>query len=542
MKKLQRGGMSVTEQKMKEKNGTTENHAEKPSADGKDVLPGSSDVGEVNAEEHSDEEVRLAEESSERRIERKLTAEKNVENFEYRKVEEKLEREKPKENKMGTMPVRKLIVTMSIPMMISMLVQALYNIVDSIFVAQISEAALTAVSLAFPMQNLMIALVSGTGVGVNALLSKSLGEKRFDRSDAAANTGLLLTFFSFIAFALIGWFGSHWFFTTQTSDPQIIAYGTTYMRIVSCCSLGLFFQVTFERLLQSTGLTIYSMVSQITGAVINLIGDPILIFGLLGAPRLGVTGAAIATCIGQHIAACIGLTLNLKKNKELHFSIDKILKPHGWVIRRIYAVGIPSILMMSIGSVMNYLMNQILIAFSTTATAVFGVYFKLQSFFFMPVFGLNNGIIPVLAYNYGARKRSRIDESLKFALKLAICIMTAGMLVFEIFPGQLLYLFNASKNMLVIGIPALRIIAISFPLAAVGIILGSVFQAFSRSVNSLIISISRQLIVLIPVAWLLAKTGALVNVWWAFPIAEIVSIILSLLLFRRLYRNLIVNL
>lgn len=470
-----------------------------------------------------------------------MTEKNNI--HDYHALEEKMAQgPAPKENKMGTMEIHKLIISMSVPMMISMLVQAMYNIVDSIFVAQISENALTAVSLAFPVQNLMISLGAGTGVGINALLSKSLGEKRIDRSDAAANTGLLLTFCNFVLFLLLGIFGARWFMTTQTDNREIIEYGTTYLHYVSCFSLGIFYQVTFERLLQSTGLTHLSMVSQITGAVINLIMDPILIFGLLGAPKLGVAGAAIATCIGQHIAACTGLTLNLKKNKEIHFSFRQILKPKGWVIARIYAVGVPSILMMSIGSVMTYLMNRILITFSTTATAVFGVYFKLQSFFFMPVFGLNNGIIPVLAYNYGAKKKDRIVHALKFAWKLAFCIMVVGMVIFELFPAQLLALFSASPRMTALGAPALRIIALSFPLASIGIIGGSIFQAFSRSVNSLIVSVTRQLVVLIPVAWLLSRTGVLANVWWAFPIAEIVALCITTVLFRRLYRNTIAQL
>ena len=470
-----------------------------------------------------------------------MTEKNNI--HDYHALEEKMAKEcAPKENKMGTMEIRNLIITMSIPMMISMLVQALYNIVDSVFVAQISENALTAVSLAFPVQNLMISLGAGTGVGINALLSKSLGERRTDRSDAAANTGLLLTFCNFILFLLLGIFGARWFMTTQTDNREIIAYGTTYLHYISGFSLGLFYQVTFERLLQSTGLTHLSMISQITGAVINLILDPILIFGLLGAPKLGVAGAAIATCIGQHIAACTGLTLNLKKNKEIHFSFALILKPKARIVGRIYAVGVPSILMMSIGSVMTYLMNRILITFSTTATAVFGVYFKLQSFFFMPVFGLNNGIIPVLAYNYGARKKERIVHALKFAFMLAFSIMVVGTVIFELFPSQLLALFSASPQMTKLGDPALRIIALSFPLASIGIIGGSIFQAFSRSVNSLIVSVTRQLVVLIPVAWLLSRTGVLSNVWWAFPIAEVVSLCITIMLFRRLYRNTIAKL
>ncbi len=447
-----------------------------------------------------------------------------------------------KENKMGVMPVRKLIISMSLPMMISMLVQALYNIVDSVYVARLSESALTAVTLAFPMQNLMIALGSGTGVGINALLSRSLGQKRFDKSDAAANTGLLLTFFNTAAFVLAGLFLAAGFIRTQTADPEIIGYGSTYLRIVTCFSFGIFFQMTFERLLQSTGLTIYSMVSQATGAIINIILDPILIFGLLGLPKFGVAGAAYATVIGQVCAASLGLIMNLKFNREINFSFERILHPQARIVKQIYLVGVPSILMMSIGSVMTYLMNRILIAFSTTATAVFGVYFKLQSFFFMPVFGLNNGLIPVLAYNYGARSRSRIDEALKFSLMVAFGIMCLGTVIMNLFPAQLLGFFNASGDMLAIGVPALHIISVHFPIAAVCIVLGSIFQAFSQSIYSLIISIGRQLVILIPAAWLLAQTGNVNNVWWCFMIAETASLVLSLIFFRRIYNRLVVTL
>ena len=446
-------------------------------------------------------------------------------------------KESVKENKMGVMPVRKLIVNMSVPMMISMLVQALYNVVDSIFVAQISENALAAVTFAFPLQNLMIALGSGTGVGINALLSKSLGEKNFEHSDAAANNGLFLTILNFIAFLFIGLFVTGPFIRSQTSVPEIITAGDTYLGIVCTLSIGLFFQMTFERLLQSTGMTVLSMISQLTGAIINIIFDPIMIFGLCGFPKLGVAGAAYATVLGQCIAACLGLFLNLRFNKEIHFSLRRMFHPMASIIGKIYYVGVPSILMMSIGSVMTYFMNLILVGFSTTAAAVFGVYFKLQSFFFMPVFGLNNGLIPVLAYNYGARKKSRIDQALRFALLLAVCIMVCGTATFELIPGVLLKMFNASPDMMAMGTQALRIIAVHFPLAACGIVMGSIFQALGQSFYSLIVSLGRQLIVLIPVAWLLSLTGNVNNVWWCFLIAEFVSLMLSLLFFRRVYRR-----
>ncbi len=444
-----------------------------------------------------------------------------------------------KENKMGVLPVKRLIITMSVPMMISMMVQALYNVVDSIFVAKISENALTAVTLAFPLQMLMTSLVSGVGVGINALLSRALGEKNFEKSDNAANNGIFLTIIGYVIFLLVGLFGAEAFIKTQTNVEEIIVFGRTYLQIVTCLSFGVFFQMTFERLLQSTGKTVFSMISQGTGAIINIIMDPILIFGLLGAPRLGVAGAAYATVFGQMVAACIGMVLNLKYNKEIHFSFKRILHPKASTIKDILVVGIPSMLMMSIGSVMTYMMNKILIIFSTTATAVFGVYFKLQSFFFMPVFGLNNGMIPVIAYNYGARNKKRITEALYFSMFLAVSIMVAGTLIFEFLPVQLLGMFNASESMIKIGVPALRIICLSFPVAGCCIALGSTFQAFAKSTYSLVVSIGRQLVVLIPAAWLLSKTGNVNNVWWAFVIAEGASLVLSLAMYGRIKRKII---
>ena len=447
-----------------------------------------------------------------------------------------------KENKMGTMPIKQLIVSMALPMMISMLVQALYNVVDSIFVSKIGEEALTAVTLAFPMQNLMIALGSGTGVGINALLSRSLGEKKYSKSNSAANTGLFLTLLNFVVFLLIGIFFVNTFISSQTTDTIIIGYGKSYLTAICCLSFGLFFQMTFERLLQSTGKTVFSMISQGTGAILNIIFDPLLIFGIGPFPRLGVAGAAYATILGQIIAASIGLYCNLKYNKEITLSLKEILHPDRKTISEIYFVGVPSILMMSIGSAMTYFMNLILGGFSNTATAVFGVYFKLQSFFFMPVFGLNNGLIPVLAYNYGAKYKKRIVESLRFSLVLAVIIMTFGTATFLAIPNVLLHFFNASDEMCVIGIPALRTISLSFPIAGVCIVMGSIFQAFSKSIYSLIVSVGRQLIVLIPSAWLLSKTGSLSNVWFAFPIAEIASLLISVFFFTKLYKETVLKL
>ena len=446
------------------------------------------------------------------------------------------------DNKMGSLPVKRLIVSMSLPMMISMLVQALYNIVDSFFVAQVSEDALTAVTMAFPLQMMIISVGSGTGVGINALLSKALGEKNQKRVNKAANNGLLLTLLSFIVFIAVGLFVAEPFIRSQTDDQSIINMGSGYLYTCCTLSLGVFFQMTFERLLQSTGRTQLSMISQITGAVINLIFDPIFIFGYFGVPAMGVMGAAYATVLGQSVAAIVGLILNKKYNTDIKITLKKMFKPSWKTIEKIYAVGIPSILMMAIGSVMSYSMNKILVGFSTTAVAVFGIYFKLQSFIFMPVFGLNNGLIPVLAYNFGSRSRDRIREAIRFAMVLALSIMIVGTIVFWAVPKRLLLLFKPSDYMITLGIPALRIISLSFPIAALCIVMGSMFQAFSKSKYSLLISIGRQLVALIPAAWLLAQTGNVQNVWWAFPIAEAMSLFLSTFFYKRINRNIVMQL
>ncbi len=439
-----------------------------------------------------------------------------------------------RENKMGTMPIPKLLFSMSLPMIISMLVQALYNIVDSMFVSQINENALTAVSLAFPVQNLMIAVASGTGVGVNALLSRSLGEKNFEQANKAANNSILLTVCSYFVFALVGIFGSHAFFATQTSDPQILEYGTQYLSVICTLSFGVFMQVNMERLLQSTGLTFYTMITQGLGAILNIIFDPIMIFGLFGFPKMGVTGAAVATVFGQIVAMLLGIFFNAKKNKEIHLSFRK-MRFDAKTVKSIYIVGIPSILMMSIGSVMTFGMNKILLMFSSTAAAVFGVYFKLQSFFFMPVFGLNNGMVPIISYNYGARNRKRITHTIRLSCTAAVCMMLLGILIFNVFPDKLLMIFNASEDMLAIGCKALRIISISYLFAGFCIVFGSVFQALGNGVYSLIVSVCRQLCVLLPAAYILAMAFGLDAVWWSFPIAEIMSIVLSLILMKRIY-------
>ena len=360
-----------------------------------------------------------------------------------------------KENKMGVMPIQKLLLGMSVPMMISMLVQALYNIVDSMFVARLNENALTAVSLAFPVQNLMIAVGTGTGVGVNALVSKSLGEKNTVYANKAANNGVYLSIFSAVAFALLSLFFGRFFFAVQTDDPQIIAYGTSYVYVIGILSTGMFFQFITERLLQSTGKTIYTMFTQGLGAIINIILDPIMIFGLFGFPRMEIAGAAVATVTGQIIAAGLGLWFNRTKNHELHISLRKY-KVEKEVVKGIYSVGIPSIIMASIGSVMTFGVNKILMAFTSTAAAVFGVYFKLQSFVFMPVFGLNNGMVPIVAYNYGARKPDRIMKTMRLSIVYAVTIMVAGFAVFQLMPEALLSIFDASEEMVEIGVPALR--------------------------------------------------------------------------------------
>ena len=430
------------------------------------------------------------------------------------------------ENKMGVMPVGKLLIQMALPMMISMLVQALYNIVDSIFVGYISENALTAVSLAFPIQNLMIAVATGTGVGINALLSMRLGQKNQNAVNDTAMNGLFLSLCSTLIFIVLGFTIPEVYFKSQTTDLEIIDYGVKYLRVCLIGSFGLFSGITFERLLQATGQTVNSMIAQLAGAITNIVLDPIMIFGLLGCPAMGITGAALATVVGQFVTLFVSTYLNFKKNKEIVFNF-KTFKPSKSVIAEIYRVGIPSILLASIGSVMTYLMNLILGAFTMTAVAVFGVYFKLNSFIFMPVFGMNNALVPIIAYNYGARNRKRITGTLKRGVIIILCIMTFGTILFEVFPEFLLGLFNASPEMLEIGIPALRIIAIHFPVAAICIIFMSCFQALGMGITSMIVSFVRQLVVLLPVAYLLSLTGVLSSVWWCFPIAELSALILS---------------
>ena len=443
----------------------------------------------------------------------------------------------PRENKMGVMPIGRLLAGMAVPMMISMLVQAFYNVVDSIFVAQLSEDALNAVSLAFPLQNLMIAVGAGTAVGINALLSRSLGEKNQTMADRAANTGIFLSLCSFVVFALIGVLFSRTFFEIQAAgEPIIVEYGTEYATICLGLSIGIFSQFCFERLLQSTGRTTLAMVTQLTGAVINIIMDPILIFGYFGFPRMEVAGAAAATVLGQIVAAIMAVVMNLKCNPDVNIRLREI-RWNGHVAGEIYRVGFPSIVMQSIGSVMVFGMNKILFGFTKTATAVFGAYFKLQSFIFMPVFGLNNGMVPIVAYNFGAGRMDRVKKTVKLAVCTAVAIMAVGLAIFQLAPELLLSFFDASEEMLEIGSVALRIISLSFLLAGCCIIAGSVCQAIGNPFYSLIVAVARQLVVLLPVAWLLSRSGRLELVWVAFPVAELMSLTLSAIFLRRTLRS-----
>lgn len=440
------------------------------------------------------------------------------------------------ENKMGTMPVNKLLITMSLPMIASMLVQALYNIVDSIFVAQIGENALTAVSLAFPIQSLMIAVAVGTCVGINALLSRCLGEKRQNDANLTAINGIFISFASYLIFAVIGLLGTGAFFRSQTSNPEVIKYGTEYLSICMIFSFGLFMEMTLERIMQSTGRTIYSMVTQGIGAIINIVLDPIMIFGLFGFPKLGIRGAAIATVTGQIIAMILAYSMNREKNPDVLISF-KHFRPNLPIIKKIYEVGIPSIVMQSIISVMTLGMNTILLMFSETAVSVLGIYFKLQSFVFMPIFGLNNGMIPIVAYNYGAQNKKRILDTIKLSSAIAIGIMFIGLIIFQVFPVGLFKMFNASDHMLEVGVPALRIISTSFMLAGYCIIISSVFQAMGNGMYSLITAVARQLVCILPLAYLFAKYLGLYAVWYAFPMAELICVIITTYLFRKIYIN-----
>ncbi|MEG2561989.1 MAG: MATE family efflux transporter [Clostridia bacterium] len=448
-----------------------------------------------------------------------------------------------KENKMGTMPIGKLLISIALPICISMLVQALYNIVDSIFVAQISENALTAVSLAFPVQNIMISIAVGTGVGVNAVLSKSLGEKNFEQSNRVASISVILGLLNTLVLVVFGIFGSRFYFEIQSGMTEIVDMGTDYLMIVSTMSVGLFIQITMERLLQSTGKTVFSMIMQLAGAVTNIILDPIFIFGWGIVPAMGVKGAAIATVIGQLISMTLGIIFNGVFNKEIKIKF-KYMRLKWSLLKKIYAIAIPSIIMSSIGSIMMFGVNKILMGFNTaassignTATAFFGVYFKLQSFVFMPVFGITNGMIPIISYNFGARKQDRLNKTIKQSMLYAIGIMLIGFVIFQSMPTLLLKLFKPTADMLQIGSVGLRVISISFLFAGFNIVCSSAFQALNRSVYSLIVSVLRQLVVILPVAWLLSLTGKIDAIWWCLPIAEFSSFFVCLVFLRLTNKN-----
>ena len=450
-----------------------------------------------------------------------------------------------RENIMGTMDINPLLIKLSVPMMISMLVQALYNVVDSIFVSHVSENALTAVSLAFSLQNVMIAVGVGTGVGVNALLSKSLGEKDQERANKTAENGIFLSLCSYAVFLLIGLTCMKPYFYAQTSDMDIARQGILYLSVCCVLSLGLFTQTMGEKLLAATGRTHLSMISQLVGAVVNIILDPIFIFGYCGQALSGTTGAAVATVIGQFCGCILALIFNLKKNKEIHLQF-RGFRPNWRLVGNIYAIGLPSVIMVAIGSVMTFCMNKILIAYHSakeTAATAFGIYFKLNSFIFMPVFGLNNGVVPIVAYNYGAQNRLRMVETIKRSAIYASCIMVLGVIIFWAIPGPLLKIFDATDTMLQVGIPALRIISLSFCMAGACIALGSSFQALGKAVYSMTTSIIRQLVFLVPIAYVLARYGHSIGnddlVWWSYPLAEIASLLVTLVFFRRLYRTLI---
>lgn len=440
------------------------------------------------------------------------------------------------ENKMGVMPVGKLMVNMALPMIISMLVQALYNVVDSVYVSQVSESAVTALSLAFPIQNLQIGFAVGIGVGVNSLLSKSLGERNQKAANLAAGNGMVLMLIVTALFMLFGFFGVRPYFELQSNVVETVEGGIVYTRIISVFSAGIFLEILGERLLQATGRTVHTMISQSLGAIINIILDPILIHGWLGMPAMGIAGAAVATVIGQWAGALLVLFFNWRHNPEVQFG-KQYLKLEKKTVGSILAVGVPSIVMNGIGSVMNFGMNQILQGFTETATSVFGVYFKLQSFFFMPLFGINNATISIMAYNYGARKPDRLLKSLKYACAAAVSIMLLGLAVFQFFPAVMLNMFNPTPAFLEIGQVALRTISWSFPIAAIGIALGASFQALGNGIYSTIVSLCRQMLVLLPAAYLLSLSGQVDLVWMSFPIAEVVSGIVTVLLFARLYRQ-----
>lgn len=446
-----------------------------------------------------------------------------------------------KENKMGTMEVRRLILTMSLPIMISMLVQALYNIVDSMFVARVSEAALAAVSLCYPIQMIMVAVACGTGVGINALLSRYLGEKKQEKASQVAMHGLFCAICNWLVFAVIGLFFSEAFLRLFSDDVQIIMMGISYMQICTICSFGVFVQITYERIMQSTGNTIYNMVIQGVGALINIILDPIFIFGLGPVPALGTAGAAIATVIGQIVAMFLGIIITQKKIREIQLSV-RGFHLDGMIMKAMYRIAIPAILMQSIMSFMTVMMNMILAPFSEMAVSVFSIYYKLQQFVFMAVLGMNNALIPILSYNYGANQMERIRESIRFALWMSCVIMAIGTVVFQLFPTQLLYLFDAKETLLSIGIPALRTISVSFVFAGISMVLCSVFQALGSPNHSLLVTLLRQMVILLPLAYGFSSAFGLDMCWWSFPITEVLCALLSLYLLRSVQKRVFLQL
>ena len=443
----------------------------------------------------------------------------------------------PQGNKMGTWPIGKLLINMALPLVISMLVQALYNVVDSIYISRISESAVTALSLAFPIQNLLIGFATGVGVGVNSLLSKSLGEQNYERANRTAGNGIVLSCLFSALFVVFGLFFARPFFASQTSVTETLEGGSIYLAIVTIGSIGVFIEILYERLLQASGHAFQSMITQTVGAVTNIILDPILIFGWFGLPEMGIAGAALATVIGQWLAAILAMILNKKYNRELkelgrcHFKLDS------YVVRTILSVGVPSIIMVGIGSVMNFGVNQILQGFSETATGVFGIYFKLQSFFFMPLFGINNAVISIVAFNYGARNPDRMIKTVKMASVAGLAIMLTGLAVFQFMPEVLLSIFEPSEDFMRMGVRALQTISWCFPVAAVCIILGSTFQALGTGIYATLVSLARQLIVLLPAAYLLSLSGEVTRVWWAWPIAESMGLTMTVIFFLRNYRQ-----
>ena len=443
-----------------------------------------------------------------------------------------------KENKMGTMPVQKLLITMSLPMVISMFVQAMYNLIDSIFVAQINQDALTAVNMAFPMQSLMIAFQTGLGVGMNAAVSRFLGEKKSREAGKAAVHGLLLTLVNYLIFLIVGLTALPLFFNVQSDVPAVVDYGIEYLTVICCFSFGLFFQICFERFLQATGKTVYSMIMQGVGAVVNIILDPVFIFGveIFGIPAMGVRGAAIATVLGQCISCALGAILHFKMNRDLKLEF-KGFRPDKAMIKKIYAVGIPSIVMSALMSVMTYCMNIILKGYEEAAATAFGVYFKLQSFVIMPVFGMNNGIVPIIAYNYGAHKGGRITKTIKLGVIYATATMLAGLLLFQLLPEFFLSFFNPDEALIRLGVPALRTLSFSFICVGGSIVMTSAFQALGNGVWSLLVFIVRLLVPALPLAALLGMIGGVSAVWFALPISDLCGLLLSAVLMRKMYKN-----